>query len=86
MPYITCPDGKTHSRYDQSDYVKWCICDEKEQQQKKFNECMENPECKEEYLQKQEHGKYVSVACVVIFLFLLWLTLKVLTKQENPNP
>jgi hypothetical protein len=28
MPYITCPDGKTYSRYDQSPYVKWCICEE----------------------------------------------------------
>ena len=28
MPYITCPDGHTYSRYDNSPYVKWCKCDE----------------------------------------------------------
>ena len=54
MPYITCPDGQTYSRYDQSKYVKWCICNEKEQQQKKFNECMKDPTCKKEHLQRKE--------------------------------
>lgn len=71
MPYVTCPDGKTYSRYDQSDYVKWCICNEKEQEQKKFQECMEDPICKKEYLHKQEVSKNILIYGGGIMLTLL---------------
>ena len=80
MPYITCPDGKTYSRYNQSEYVKWCICNKKEQQQNKFNECMQDPTCKKEYLQKQETSKntliYGSGLSLILVTFLFWKLIK----------
>lgn len=47
MPYITCPDGQTYSRYNQSEYVKWCICNEKRVNIEKHEACMKDPSCKE---------------------------------------
>jgi hypothetical protein len=52
MPYITCKDGKTYSKYDQSEYVKKCICEEDAYYKKKYTECMANPNCKKEYDEK----------------------------------
>jgi hypothetical protein len=68
MPYITCPDGKTYSRYDQSDYVKWCICNEKSLQQKKFNVCMADPKCRAEYEWKKASEPYFIWFCVVLII------------------
>lgn len=76
MPYIQCPDGQTYSRYDQRKYVKWCICNKKEQQQKKFNECMQDPTCKKEYLQRRETSQNVIIygggLVTILIVVLFW--------------
>jgi len=73
MPYITCKNGRTYSRYDQSKYVKKCICEEREAQWREFRECMQDPACKKEY----EHERFVSktIAGVGILVFtaiIIW--------------
>jgi hypothetical protein len=69
MPYITCPDGKTYSRYDQSEYVKWCICNEKHVQEQKFNECMQDPKCKSDY------DSNINIFYSITFIFIILITL-----------
>jgi len=72
MSYVTCPDGKIYSRYDQSKYVKWCICNEKKQQQKRVNECMQNPTCKNRREMEENVIVYGSVFLIGLFAFLLY--------------
>jgi len=64
MPYITCPNGKTYSRYDQSPYVCDCI-----KKQEKYHDsldaaCLQDPKCieKRQEAEKQE---------ILLFLLLL---------------
>lgn len=74
MPYITCPDGKTYSRYDQSEYVKKCMCEEKAEQEKKFQECMKDPKCKKEY----EHQQFIAKSFLITGVSLITIMLLVL--------
>lgn len=80
MPYIKCPDGKTYSRYDQSDYAEWCICNEQAQRDKIFTECMEDPTCKKEYLHNQDVSKSIALfgsgIIVMLLIFIFYRTLK----------
>ncbi len=77
MPYITCPNGRTYSRYDQSEYVKWCICQENEYYRQQHLKCMKDPECKAKYDSNQKFMKGfigVSAAILLIGFFILFRT------------
>jgi hypothetical protein len=46
MPYITCDDGHTYSRYDTSPYVCDCIKKERAYYDSLDRVCMQDPVCK----------------------------------------
>jgi hypothetical protein len=83
MPYITCPDGKTYSRYDQSEYVQNCICEQEAAEKKEFQECMQDPTCKKEYEQHQQNMTTLTIVClsvsIISFLILSRIMFKHLT-------
>ena len=85
MPYIQCKDGKTYSRYDQSEYVKKCICEEKEAQVREFQECMQDPTCKKEYEHHQYVANVVGITIVSIFLVALTIAIINLIRHETRN-
>jgi len=76
MPYIHCPDGRTYSRYSQTEYVKWCICNEREQSEKKFNECMQDPNCKKQHIDKQNIMIFGGFLTAILIGFTFWILLK----------
>ena len=55
MPYISCPDGHTYSRYDNSTYVNWCKCQEDSIRLAQQQSCAKDPACRAE----REHAKQV---------------------------
>lgn len=73
MPYITCPDGKTYSRYDTSPYVKWCIKCQEEQYRLEEIKCMKDPQCRMEQENKNTiiNGIAFSIGLILIFLFVI---------------
>ena len=71
MPYITCPDGNTYSRYDQDPYVQDCICQEKEAQQKEYNECMADPHCKANRESTQAMAIWIGGIVFILIVFTL---------------
>lgn len=86
MPYITCPDGNVYSRYDQSTYVKWCICEENKfndsinkQKEIKYNECSLNPEC----LEKRNQSEFLNISIVMIIFIIFLLLLYNAYKKMN---
>jgi len=85
MPYITCPDGKIYSRYDNSDYVKWCICNEKKEAQDKFNACMLDPKCKENYEYEKSIQPYLISASILIIFLLFLLMIHLFYKLTKIN-
>ena len=82
MPYITCKDGKTYSRYDQSEYVKKCICEEKEAQEREFKECMQDPACKKDYENKQFVSKTIAGVGIALFAILIIFAVRAFIKME----
>lgn len=79
MPYITCPDGKTYSRGDNSPYVVTCIYNEKQQYLKKHATCMLDIKCKSDYIAHQEKMRYFigfSVILIIVMFFLLFKQFK----------
>jgi len=82
VPYITCKDGKTYSRYDQSEYVKKCICEENEAQEREFKECMQDPTCKKDYEHKQFVAKTFVGIGVTLFVVLIIFMVRAFIKME----
>ena len=86
MPYIKCPDGNTYSKYDRSEYVQWCICNEKENKAKELKACMEDPKCKEQYLEKQRTADIailVMSSILVTLIIAVTLTIKTYKKIDK---
>ena len=81
MPYITCPDGKTYSRYDSSKYVKTCIADQKAQQQAQQQACLQDTAC----AAKMETNKLVVIGFGVAF-FLCIVVLMVTVHKALISP
>ena len=83
MPYITCPDGQTYSRYDNSTYVKWCKCQEDSIYRAKHIACMNDPVCKAKQEQIDKVGKVIiggGLSCfflLIVFFFVMLFKLKI---------
>lgn len=85
MPYITCKDGKTYSRYDQSPYVKQCICEEQKFYTEEKAKCDLDPECV-----KKRESQYDSIIFTLIFILiiigvLLFTLIKDITNESERN-
>ena len=79
MPYITCEDGETYSRYDNSPYVKKCIADQEAAHQKWRQEkkawCAANPvECEEERFE-QNLPMFITLGVLLALVVLIILKL-----------
>lgn len=84
MPYITCPDGNTYSRYSTSKYVSWCKATEKKRRHDELVECLSDPKCKDEYNSRQQNTKdllCIGVPIIItVFVVLVYLLYKSETK------
>lgn len=80
MPYITCPDSKTYSRYSSKPYVKQCIAEQKQKQQEKIQACLESPACKE---QATFNGVFLFSGFLLITLCLFFLFYKLFIDTET---
>ena len=78
MPYITCPDGNTYSRYSSKPYVKQCIAEQK--QQEKIQACIESPACKE---LATFNGVFLFSGFLLITLCLFFLFYKLFIDIET---
>ena len=70
MPYITCPDGKTYSRYDDSPYVEWCKCEEKREKYKAEVACQKDPACLKEREDTQAGLLFAMIGCLILIFVL----------------
>ena len=71
MLYITCLDGHEYFRYDNSPYVKWCICREDSIYNAQHLKCMRDPVCRAKWEQSQKNMTIMISLWVVCFVFLL---------------
>jgi hypothetical protein len=77
MPYITCPDGKTYSRYDTSPYVCDCIRKERAYYDSLNSVCLQDPKCvAERKLDKQIGIGGVGLIILLIGVMIFFLTTK----------
>lgn len=67
MPYITCDDGRTYSRYDNTPYVCDCIKKERAFYDSLDRVCMQDPICRA----KNENLKIGLEVVVGIIIALL---------------
>lgn len=72
MPYITCPDGKTYSRYDSNTEVKTCISNQKSAYQAKHAACMKDTICKENYDFNSNLALGISITFVIFTIILIF--------------
>lgn len=72
MPYIQCKDGRTYSRYDNSQYVKDCIECERKEYQLKYDSCTQDPACYAERL-KSRHDFQVEISLVLTMFFIFFI-------------
>jgi uncharacterized membrane protein affecting hemolysin expression len=68
MPYITCQDGKTYSRYDNSTYVVECIRTEDSIAEAKFRECTLDPTCLKRRQERIEASDNFAICLLLIFI------------------
>lgn len=66
MPYITCKDGKTYSRYDASEYAQNCIALEKKETTIQTTACNRSQECI-----GAQASEFVFIGFVGIILILI---------------
>lgn len=72
MPYITCKDGNTYSRYDTSSYVKKCICEEEQYFKEQRVKCDNDPNC----VKLREQQMMVVSITLVCFIVVIALTIR----------
>lgn len=78
MPYITCKDGHTYSRYDISPYVKQCIKDEDQYYRQLEINCNKNPDCVKSRQQTQSCLLFLFTISLITIFFLLYRMIKYL--------
>ena len=81
MPYITCDDGHTYSRYDKSLYVKDCIQKENQRRDSLYRQCTLDPLCKH----RREVAKNTFNFCTIglFFTFVIGFLYMVFIKFAN---
>lgn len=84
MPYIKCPDGRTYSRYDQSEYVRWCIKCEKDQEDFQYRLCMSDPACRQQMEHKQhQFNLYFSGMAILMAIFFTFMLVTLFKLSRN---
>ena len=77
MPYIKCPDGNIYSRYDNSEYVTWCKCNESRINDSintirklQYDKCTLDPNCleKRNNLEFKENCNLLIISIIIILL------------------
>jgi hypothetical protein len=76
MPYITCPNGKTYSRYSNENEAKECIANEKKHNQEILQACLETPSCKEKLEFDKIALSTIILTLIVISAFTIYKVLK----------
>lgn len=83
MPYIQCPDGNTYSRYDTSEYVTWCKCNESrindsinKIRKLQYNKCTLDPNCLEKRNNLEFKENIIILIILIIFIYLFYKIIK----------
>ena len=83
MPYIKCPDGKTYSRYDNSEYVTWCKCNESrindsinKIRKLQYDKCTLDPNCLKKRNDSEFKENCIILIISIIFVYLFYKIIK----------